>query len=390
MSETKTEAPVYSINNPFMASLVEYRCLTAEGSNKETRHFAVDISKSGMSYTCGDSLGIFPRNRDKDVEDILDALEAKGDEPVQLPKLEEPVSFREALSDRLYYLSGLTPKHLKAFREKVTDPLEETRLDDLLNPDSLENTKAYLHERHMIDLLHNFKSAKFSPQEFVGLCKRLVPRLYSIASSPAQYPEEVHLTIASVRYSTLGRERVGVGSTFLADRVPLNQPVLPVFIATSHFGLPEDDKDIIMVGPGTGVAPFRAFLQERRARGARGRNWLFFGEQHEKTDYLYREEFQDFLKDGTLERLDLAWSRDQAQKVYVQDKIREHKDEFWSWLDSGAILYVCGDKERMSRDVEQVLVSIACEHRVVENEPTKIKKWIKELKKSRRYQLDVY
>lgn len=391
MPETTTEKPVYNINNPFMAQLVENRLLTGEGSNKETRHYAVDISGSGMTYTCGDSLGIYARNRPEDVQDILDVMDVSGDEPVELPKLDAPVPFREALSDRLYYLSGSTPNLLKLFREKATDPLEQARLDELLSPDNVDDTRDYLYERHLVDLLHSFKSARFTPQEFTKLCKRLVPRLYSIASSPTQYPQHVHLTIASVRYSTLGRERVGVGSTYLADRVLMRQPVLPVFVASSHFGLPEDDAtDIIMVGPGTGVAPFRAFLQERQARGATGRNWLFFGEQHRATDFLYEDDFNTFLQDGTLSRLDLAWSRDQAQKVYVQDKIRQNKDEFWSWFDNGAILYICGDKERMSRDVEQVLVSIAIEKGAVADDPTEIKKWIKDLKKSRRYQLDVY
>jgi len=219
--------------------------------------------------------------------------------------------------------------------------------------------------------------------------RRLMPRLYSIASSPAVYAQEAHLTVAVVRYQTNGRDRVGVASTFLADRVQVGGTPVPVFVSHSHFGLPEDGgRDVIMVGPGTGVAPFRAFVQERAAVGARGRNWLFFGDQHRATDFLYEEEWPQFLAQGHLARLDTAFSRDQANKVYVQDRMRENAAELWSWIKGGAGFYVCGDAKRMAKDVDVAL------HDIVAGQgglaPPQAAEYVKQMKKDKRYQRDVY
>ena len=257
-------------------------------------------------------------------------------------------------------------------------------------PENKEVLRTWLEQRAYIDVLQEFPRARLSPQELVDLMRKLMPRLYSIASSPKVSPEGIHLTVAIVRYETNHRQRMGVCSTFMADRVELGSTPVPVFVSSSHFGLPEDhpDRDVIMVGPGTGVAPFRAFVQERAAVGATGRNWVFFGDQHAATDFLYEEEWSEHLAQGAVTKLDLAWSRDQEQKVYVQDRMRESAAELWSWLQNGALFYVCGDAKRMAKDVDQALTDIAAEqgHMSVEEAAD----WVKQLKKDKRYQRDVY
>jgi len=230
---------------------------------------------------------------------------------------------------------------------------------------------------------------KLAPQEFVDLLRRLMPRLYSIASSPRLHPGQVHLTVAPVRYESNGRRRYGVCSTFLADRVIRRKTPIPVFVAESHFGLPADlGRDIIMVGPGTGVAPFRAFVQERIATKATGRNWLFFGDQHQATDYLYGDEWKRYLAEGKMARVDLAFSRDQAQKIYVQDRIRENAVELWDWLKGGAHFYVCGDAHRMAKDVDAALHQVVREQGGMDADQAVA--FVKQLKKDQRYQRDVY
>lgn len=347
----------------------------------------IEISGSGFSYTCGDSLGVYPANRAEEVGEILDHLEADGTEPVILPKMEEPVNFHEALTKHLS-LAGPTKRFLKFLQSKPLSEQDAKKMEDLLNQDSAI-LREWLDQRHFIDVLYEFRSALLEPQEFVENTRKLVPRLYSIASSPTRYPNEIHLTVAVVRYESLGIPRHGVCSTYLADRVPLNEPVIPVFIADSHFGLPDDDSaDMIMVGPGTGIAPFRAFLQERRERGATGKNWLFFGDQHETTDFLYGEELKAMVKDGILGRLDCAWSRDQDYKIYVQDKLRENAEEIASWLENGAYFFVCGDAKRMAKDVEIALREIISTQLGLNEDQTS--EYIKDLKRAKRYMKDVY
>ncbi len=382
---------VYSKTNPFPARLVENRLLNQPGSAKETRHFVVSLEGSDLSYTAGDSLGVFPTNRPVEVAEILEAIHATGEEMVSpaMLKLEQPIHLRDALTSGLS-LAGPTPKLIKALAEKATDAGEKAKLEDLTQPEKKEVLRGWLEARHYIDILKEFPSARPTPQELVDLMRKLMPRLYSIASSPAVSPQGVHLTVAVVRYESNHRERVGVCSTFLADRAELNQTAVPVFVSHSHFGLPEDhaDRDVIMVGPGTGIAPFRAFVQERHAVGAKGRNWIFFGDQHAATDFLYEDEWQDYTAKGAVTKLDLAWSRDQILKVYVQDKMRENAAELWSWLQNGALFYVCGDAKRMAKDVDQALHDIAAEqgHMSIEDAA----EWVKQLKKDKRYQRDVY
>lgn len=384
-------ASLFSKTNPFSAKITENRLLNELGSAKETRHFIVDIEGSGLSYTVGDSLGVFASNRAEEVAELLEHLGATGDELVspKMLKLETPITLREAWSSRLA-LAGPTPMLLKTLVEKVSDEAEKAKLAELLDPENKDNLKPWLEQRHYIDILQEFGSAKLTAQELVDLQRKLMPRLYSIASSPRVSPQGVHLTVAIVRYETLGKKRVGVCSSFMADRVDLSETPVPVFVSSSHFGLPEDhaDRDIIMVGPGTGIAPFRAFVQERAGQGGSGRNWVFFGDQHEATDFLYADEWKDYLANGDVAKLDLAWSRDQAEKVYVQDKMREGGAELWKWLQGGAIFYVCGDAKRMAKDVDRALHDIAAEHGGLSEEEAVT--FVKQLKKDKRYQRDVY
>lgn len=391
MSTLTPAAPsAYSKDRPFPARLRENRLLNRPGSAKETRHIIVDLSGSDLAYKAGDSLGVFPSNRSEEVAEILQCLEATGAELV-LPaglKLTEPISLREALMERLA-LGKPTRKLLETLVVKAVDGDERVKLTGLLAPEAKELLVAYLEQREYLDLLREYPSARVSSQEFVDHLRKLMPRLYSIASSSLCHPREVHLTVAVVRYETNGRQRFGVGSSFLADRAALGATPVPVFVADSHFGPPADGgKDCIMVGPGTGIAPFRAFLQERVAAGAAGRNWLFFGDQRQATDFLYEEEWQMYLAKGQLARLDTAFSRDQADKVYVQDRMREGGSELWTWLQGGAHFYVCGDAKRMAKDVDLALHEIVARHGAMSSEQAAI--FVKQLKKDQRYQRDVY
>jgi sulfite reductase (NADPH) flavoprotein alpha-component len=381
---------VYNKDNPFPATIKENRLLSKTGSLKETRHFVVSIAGSGLSYKAGDSLGVYPTNHPGDVDTILQSLGAVGDEPVMpaILKLSEPISLREALLNRLA-LNGPTSKILTTLSAKASDAVDLTRLARLLDPASKTEVLAYLQEREYIDILADFPSAKLSPQEFVDHLRKLVPRLYSIASSSLEYPDEIHLTVAVVRYEMNQRKRFGVCTTFMADRTPVGSATVPVFVSHSHFGPPTDSlADVIMVGPGTGIAPFRAFMQERRATGAKGRNWLFFGDHHRARDFLYEDEWAEHLSIGILSRLDTAWSRDQAEKVYVQDKMRENAAELWEWIKSGAYLYVCGDAKHMARDVDAALHQVVSEQGGMSAEHAA--DFVKQMKRDKRYQRDVY
>ena len=389
---SSTDVPsVFTKDHPFPAKIVENRLLSRPGSAKETRHLVVEISGSGLSYKVGDSLGIFPTNRVTEVAELIERLQATGDEPVSpaMLKLASPLPLREVLTSRLT-LASPTQKILSTLLGKVTDAAEKVKIEALLKPEAKEQLTAYLDEREYVDILAEFPSGRLTPQEFVDHLRKLMPRLYSIASSPKPHQQHVHLTVAIVRYRSNGRERVGVCSTFMADRAEVSVTAVPTFVSHSHFGLPEDHaaKDVIMVGPGTGIAPFRAFVQERVATAATGRNWVFFGDQKKATDYLYEEEWTDYVAQGQVARLDLAWSRDQATKVYVQDKMRANAAELWAWIQGGAYFYVCGDAKRMAKDVDQALHDIIAEQGGMPIE--KAVEFVKQLKKDKRYQRDVY
>ena len=387
---TPADANAYSKDHPFPARVTENRLLNKPGSAKETRHLVVDLAGSGLHYKSGDSIGVFPTNRPGEVDELLSCLGATGGErvsPVML-RLPAPILLREALGARLA-LAAPTAKFVAALSAKATDPGERAQLTALLAPEAKELLAAFLSQRAFVDLLAEFPSARLTPQEFVDHLRKLMPRLYSLASSPRLFPTEAHLTVAVVHYWTNGRDRVGVCSTFMANRVQIGATTMPVFVSPSHFGPPDDGaKDCIMVGPGTGIAPFRAFVQDRAATGATGRNWLFYGDQHRATDFLYEEEWTAWQAKGQLARLDTAFSRDQQLKVYVQDRMRENAAEMWSWLQGGAYFYVCGDGKRMAKDVDQAL------HDIIAGQggmtPAAAADYVKQLKKDKRYQRDVY
>ncbi len=382
------ETPVYSKDHPFPARVTENRLLSGPGSSKETRHIVIAIGGSGFTYKAGDSLGVFPSNRPVEVEDLIAAIGASGDEPVILPRVEGPLSLRTALSSSLA-LGDPGRKLVETLALRASDPGERAVLVDLLAHESRERLGVWLLEREFIDLLVEFPSARLTPQELVDHMRRLMPRLYSVASSGKVFPEEVHLTVAVVRYTTNGRDRVGVCSTFLADRASLNGTPAPVFVSPSHFGPPDDPaRDAIMVGPGTGIAPFRAFLQEREAAKCPGRNWVFFGDQKRSSDFIYQEDFEAWVGKGVLTRLDTAFSRDQPNKVYVQDRMREQAQELWQWIRSGAHFYVCGDAKHMAKDVDAALHEIVALQGGMN--PAEAADYVKLMKKERRYQRDVY
>ncbi len=380
----------YSKDRPFPARLTENRLLNKPGSAKETRHFVVDLRGSGLRYKAGDSLGIFPSNRREEVDEILQRLGATGAEPVSPAtlKLAEPITLRDALTDRLA-LAKPTRKIVETLAARATGTEDSARLAGLLTPESKDVLSGFLEQREFVDLLAEFPSARLSPQEFVDHLRKLMPRLYSVASSGRVYPADVHLTVAIVRYETNHRQRVGVCSTFLADRAQVGATPVPVFVSDSHFGPPDDGAtDCIMVGPGTGIAPFRAFVQDRVATGATGRNWLFFGDQKRGTDFLYEEEWRQYLAIGQLTRLDTAFSRDQLLKVYVQDRMRENAAELWAWLQGGAHFYVCGDAKRMAKDVDTALHDIVRDQGGMTAEQAI--EYVRRMKKDHRYQRDVY
>jgi sulfite reductase (NADPH) flavoprotein alpha-component len=374
----------YSRKNPFPASLKVNRLLTGPASEKETRHYELDLTGSGLAYEVGDSLGIFANNDPELVAEILRVLHFTGSEMVTDPE-GQSVPIQQAL-ERNYIITEPSKQLLQACAEK--DSSAEF-LKEMLDPATKSELDKYIWGRGVIDPLLEFDAARFEPEEFIKLLRKLQPRLYSIASSQKAVGEAVHLTVASVRYESLGRQRKGVCSTFLADRVGQNSAI-PVFVHTAkHFRLPEDPATpVIMVGPGTGVAPFRAFLQERAATGADGKSWLFFGEQRSKTDFFYREEFEKYLADGVLSRLDTAFSRDQDYKIYVQHRLAENGREIFQWLEEGAVFYVCGDANRMAKDVDTTLHEIVQKHGG--RTPEEAAEYIGQLKKDKRYRRDVY
>ena len=378
----------YDKNNPFPARLIDRRRLSSPASQKDTQHFSVSLAGSGLTYKCGDSLGVFPTNNPAAVAALLKAAGFTGAEAVTIPKDPAPIALREAWAKRVA-LNGPTYKFVQLLHDRATAVDQKEALAARLAEADPEKKKAWLEQREFVDLFAEFPSARPSAQEVVELQRKLMPRLYSISSAPSRYPDEIHLTVAVVRYETNGRPREGVCSSYLADRARMNEADLPVFVADSHFGLPADDNiPVIMVGPGTGVAPFRSFVMDRATRGAKGPNWLFFGDQRKDHDFLYADEWAEYLKSGALTRLDTAFSRDQVAKVYVQDRMRESAVELWKWIQQGAYFYVCGDAKRMAKDVDAALHAIVAEQGGMT--PEAAVDWVKQFKKDGRYQRDVY
>ena len=376
------EVVPYGKKNPFPSPILRNYNLNGAGAEKETHHVELSLEGSGMEYVVGDALGVCPVNPEEQVDEILNSLPFNTNEEVPLPGGGE-ASLREALTTS-YDIRSLTPKLLQAWQERSGSPF----LRSVVETQDRKVMNEFCWGRELIDLVTEYPADFSDGEEFLTVLKKLQPRLYSISSSPNAHPGEVHLTIAIVRYHSHGRQRGGGCSTFLADRSEGLQPGSFVH-HNKAFRLVEDDNaPIIMVGPGTGVAPFRAFLEERRVRGATGKNWLLFGNPYRKTDFLYEEEFIQMQKEGVLSRLDLAFSRDQEQKIYVQHRMEEEGALMWEWLEGGACFYVCGDASRMAKDVDASL------HRVVEKHGGKsedeARDYVKAMKKERRYQRDVY
>lgn len=370
-----------SKNNPAPTRLIKNLRLNSSGATKDTRYFAFDVGDSGLEYEAGDSLGVWPSNCPELVNEIIGLVGLTPDLKVNVAKVGE-VELAEALT-----------KHFEIARPShdaltfIASHSTNDELSQLLKEDRKEDFKTWIWNRQLVDVLHQFP-VKMTEVELLGVLKRMQPRLYSIASSPKAHPGEVHLTVSAVRYEHDQRLRKGVSSTFLAERA--DTITVPVFVQQSaHFRPPhQGNTPMIMVGPGTGIAPFRGFLHERRARGDKGRNWLFFGDQYSATDFYYREELEEMQKEGLLTYLDLAFSRDQAEKIYVQDRMREKGEELWSWLEEGAHFYVCGDASRMAKDVDATLKSIVAKHGGLSEE--KAQEYINRLTKEKRYVRDVY
>ena len=372
----------YTRANPFPAKLAVNRSLCGGDSEKDTRHFELDLKGWGLNYEVGDSMTVWPTNDPSLVDELVGMIGAKCDEPVKGPNGD--TTLREALF-RDCRITQTTPRFLKAIAERASAaPL----INELLKPERKQDLDTYLWGMEVIDFLIEHPSIKWAPQEFVDTLAKLQPRLYSISSSLKAHPEQVHFTIDVVHYESRGRMRKGVCSTFLAERA--EKAPVPVFPNTSRFRLPEDgNTPIVMVGPGTGIAPFRAYLQERKAVGAKGKNWLFFGSQHEHCNYFYKEEMAELKRDGILTRLDCAWSRDQADKSYVQHKMLSCAAEIWQWMDGeGAHFFVCGDARRMAKDVDAALRKIIQENGGKSESETN--EYVEKLKSDKRYKRDVY
>lgn len=379
-------APIYNRKNPCLAHLQRAIKLSKDGSEKDTRHFEIDLTGSGMTFEPGDSLALLPTNDPALVEEVLAALKFTGDESVN-DLDNKPTTVRAALTSSCA-ITIPDKKFLQALADKAGSAAAD--LAALLAPERKEDLGKYLWGREVIDFLLEFPQVKFEPQEFVSTQKKVQIRLYSIASSLKANPEQVHLTVATVRYTSFGRARKGVCSTFLAERVTA-ETVLPTFINPGkafRLPAPEDDTPIIMCGPGTGIAPFRAFVQERAATSAKGKSWLFFGEIRRSTDFFYEEEWDSYLKSGTLTRLDTAFSRDQERKIYVQHRIAEAAKDLYDWLEQGAIFYVCGDASRMAVDVNKAL------HEAIQTAggktPEQAAEYVEKMKQDKRYRRDVY
>jgi sulfite reductase (NADPH) flavoprotein alpha-component len=424
----------FSSKKPYFGEMIEKRVITHPDSTKETRHISFDLGTSGMDYKVGDALGIIPLNPSETVSDLIALLNFNNDDMVETHLGEATIE--EALTHH-YEVHRLCKKFIQGLEMKfsssspkvsmrlvgrsrnqastgesiidwdwsgneedfplgftpvgsATDPvlmLWESLVND---PDAMED---YIWSRDYIDLLADMPNLSFTPQEFVSNLDRLKPRLYSIASSPDAHPGQVELTVGIVRYHHHGRDRGGLCTIYMADQVPLNEKSIPMFMSpTRSFVLPADgDTDIIMVGPGTGIAPFRAFLEQREFDKAKGRNWFFFGDRTSTHEYLYEGELKNWVDSGHLTKLDLAWSRmSEIPKTYVQDLMAQNGEEIWSWIDNGAYFYVCGDKNRMAKDVHKTLIKIAEDYGGMPTDEATHYVEKRMMKEEKRYLRDVY
>lgn len=369
----------YTKEEPLTASLAVNQKITGRDSEKDVRHIEIDLGDSGLRYQPGDALGVWYQNDPALVKELVELLWLKGDEPVSVDGKTLP------LSDALQWHFELTVNTSNIVENYATLTRSESLLPLVGDKAKLQH---YAATTPIVDMVR-FSPAQLDAAALTGLLRPLTPRLYSIASSQAEVETEVHITVGVVRYDIEGRARAGGASSFLADRVEEEGEVRVFIEHNDNFRLPANpETPVIMIGPGTGIAPFRAFMQQRAAEGAEGKNWLFFGNPHFTEDFLYQVEWQRYVKEGVLNRIDLAWSRDQKEKVYVQDKLRQQGAELWRWINDGAHIYVCGDANRMAKDVEQALLDVIAEFGAMDAETAD--EYLSELRVERRYQRDVY
>ncbi len=369
----------YTKEAPLSATLAVNQKITGRDSEKDVRHIEIDLGDSGLRYQPGDALGVWYQNDPALVKEIVELLWLKGTEPVTVEGKTLP------LADALEWHFELTVNTANIVENYATLTRSETLLPLVGDKAQLQH---YATTTPIVDMLR-FSPAQLDADALIGLLRPLTPRLYSIASSQAEVESEVHITVGAVRFEVEGRARAGGASGFLADRVEEEGEVRVFIEHNDNFRLPENPQtSVIMIGPGTGIAPFRAFMQQRAADGAEGKNWLFFGNPHFTEDFLYQVEWQRYVKEGVLSRIDLAWSRDQKDKVYVQDKLRQQGAELWRWINDGAHIYVCGDANRMAKDVEQALLEVIAEFGAMDIEAAD--EFLSELRVERRYQRDVY
>lgn len=381
MSEPSDQFSAYDKSNPFPAPLLKKYNLNSEGSAKETFHAEISLEGSGLSYEAGDALGVIPQNASDLVDAFLEVTGLDGEEVVAIDEetsLPLETILRNKVDLRIVTKVVLT-KYAKA-----------AGIDELLEKCAdREWAKEYTWGRDWVDVIKDYPAGNLSAADFVSFLRPLAGRLYSIASSILAHPNEVHLTVGTVRYEAFGRQKKGVCSTFISDMWDEGATAGVYFHHNKNFKLPEDGSlPVIMIGPGTGIAPFRAFIEERAATGATGKNWLFFGDQHEASDFLYKSEWDAYLESGALSKLDVAFSRDQAEKVYVQDRMRQNAAEIWEWISAGGFFYVCGDASRMAKDVNTALIDIAAEHGGMDEKEAAA--YIKQMQKEKRYGRDVY
>ena len=377
-----TDRPVYSKSHPFQAEVLENINLNGRGSNKETRHLELDLEGSQLNYEPGDSLGIYPQNEEELVDALIHEMEWEPELSVAVNKQGEVRALREALLTH-FEITVLS----KPLLEKLVPWTSNPALAELL--ESRESVNEYIHGRDLLDLVRDFGPWEADEKQFLSVLRKIPVRLYSIASSLKANPDEVHLTIGALRYDAHGRKRTGVCSGQCAERTDAGDH-LSVFVQKNqNFQLPENpDTPIIMIGAGTGVAPYRAFLEEREEEEASGKSWLFFGEQHFVTDFLYQVEWQKWLKDGVLSRMDVAFSRDTTEKVYVQHRMLERSKDLYEWLEEGAHIYVCGDEKYMAKDVQNALLEILKKEGGFSAEEAE--DYLANLRQTKRYQRDVY
>jgi len=376
-------AQLYDKKNPFPAEVIDNQLLSGDCSAKETIHVELSLEGSGFEYQPGDVLAVIPRNAKDVVDAVIAATGLDAQASVEVKAVGQKVLV-DALTQDLD-ITGLSRKVVSAWQGISGS----SALTKLLDNAAKGEFKEWTNGREIIDLLESYPAKNLTAQQLVDILRKLPPRLYSIASSPKAHPGEVHLTVAAVRYDTHGKSRKGVASCYLADAAHKGSPVSVYVHHNKNFRLPENgDTPVIMVGPGTGIAPFRAFIEDRAESGAKGGSWLFFGDQKYNEDFLYQLEWQDHLKNGDLSRLDVAFSRDQPEKVYVQHKMLESGKKLWNWLEKGAHFYVCGDATRMAKDVHDALLEIVATEGG--KSPEEADQYVAALKKDKRYQRDVY